>query len=195
MAAYDLALRGNDIDLGYFLMRDSPVTLYHRSELLTEVLAQLRGLGYYGIEVDASQWTQEADIRALGDALAFPNFQGTSLDAFHDHMRDVATHEYGTDPQATGTVLVLRGYDHFAQRCPYPARCVLSSFVHAARMALLFGHRMICLVQSDDPDTEFLGLETTSARWNDAEVSRVSRHPPERRRGTDQTPANVDQRL
>jgi hypothetical protein len=64
----------------------------------------------------------------------------------------------------------------FARRCSYPALCVLSSFVHAARLALLFGHRMICLVQCDDPDTEFVGLEATSARWNDAEVSRASRH-------------------
>jgi hypothetical protein len=64
--------------------------------------------------------TARADIRELGYALAFPDFRGDSLDAFEDHMRDVATHEHGTDRQAMGTVLVLRGYDHFARHCSWP---------------------------------------------------------------------------
>jgi len=176
VAAYDLALDGDDLDVGYFLLRDGPVTLYRRTEVLEAALAQLRESAYHVVDVDASAWTAETDIRNLGDALAFPDFRGNSLDAFQDHMHDVATHEHGTDRHATGTVLVLRAYDSFARHCPWPARCVLSSFVHSAHVALLFGHRMICLVQSNDPNVEFRELSVTGARWNDAEVSFTSRH-------------------
>jgi hypothetical protein len=55
MTAYDLALDGNDLDLGYFLMRDGHVTMYRRTELLDADLAELRELGHHVTDVDASR--------------------------------------------------------------------------------------------------------------------------------------------
>lgn len=170
-------LDGTDLDAAYFLIRDSSVTLYWRTGVLDATVRELRDGGYLIVDVDASGWTVATDVRELGSALGFPGFKGASLDALHDHLRDVATHDHGTDPQATGTVLVVRGYDHFARHCAHPAQAVLDSFAHAAHLALLFGHRMICLVQSDDPDIHFDAIGSRGPRWNAAEASHASRHP------------------
>ena len=43
-------------------------------------------------------------------------------------------------------------------------------------MAALIGHRMICLVQSDDPSIQFDPIGATPVLWNDAEL-----HPKDRR--------------
>jgi Barstar (barnase inhibitor) len=108
---------GTDLDAAYFLIRDSYVTLYWRTGVLDATVRELRDGGYRIVDVDASGWTVATDVRQLGSALGFPDFKGGSLDALHDHLRDVATHDHGTDPEATGTVLVMRGYDHFARHC------------------------------------------------------------------------------
>ncbi|MFF4595722.1 barstar family protein [Amycolatopsis sp. NPDC001319] len=98
-----------------------------------------------------------------------PDYNGNNLNALNDCLSDVAAGDYGADLGATGFVLVLRHYDRFAGVEKDLAHALLDIFASQARNALLVGHRMMCLVQSDDPRLSFPAVGATSALWNDAE--------------------------
>jgi hypothetical protein len=92
-------------------------------------------------------------------------------------MRDVVTFDYGTSPEATGLVLAFTGYDRFATHCPRAAQIVLDIMAVRARSAALIGHRMMCLVQTDDPNIEFDRVGAMPVMWNDAEWLDAKRRP------------------
>jgi hypothetical protein len=113
---------------------------------------------------------QEAELhRDIAAALDFPGYYGRNLDALNDCLRDVVTYDYGTSREATGLVLVFTGYDAFAGRCPRAAQTVLDILADRARSAALIGHRMCCLVQSNDPTIRFDPVGAMPVMWNDAE--------------------------
>jgi RNAse (barnase) inhibitor barstar len=155
VAPFDL-----DAELGrdFHLIKNGPVTLHRQPEILD----WLAGHGYQLVRLDAGAWTTQADFhRDVGAALDFPDYYGNNLDAFNDCLRDVAMYTYGANRDATGTVLVLAHYDAFTRREPRAAAAILDVFANAARWGMLFGHRMLCLVQSDDPDLHFAPVGAT----------------------------------
>ena len=77
--------------------------------------------------------------------------------------------------ESTGLGLLLVGYDKFAAAEPGVAQSVLDIFAGQARHALLFGCRLICLVQTDDPRIDFSPVGATPVAWNDAEWLNSSR--------------------
>jgi Barstar (barnase inhibitor) len=163
-------------DLAYRLMFDSPVTLFWRRAILDENVAWLFGHGYQVLRFDASAWLTKDDmLRGIALALDFPPSVRHNLDGFNDRMRDVVDQEYGWPPEATGLALVFTRYDTIAGREPDAAHAVLDILTDQSRSALLFGRRLMCLVQSDDPDIHFGRLGAVAARWNDAESPRARR--------------------
>ena len=164
-----MAPSGADVDL----LKNGPVTLYHRHEVLEETVATLAGLGYLVHRFDARAWgTRAAFAAAVREELDFPGHFGGNLDAFDDCMRDVAAYAYGADRASAGTAFVFTGYDAFAAVDGRAAQVVLDIMADNARVGLLHGHRMICLVQSDDRDLRFAPVGATPVEWNPAE----SRH-------------------
>ncbi len=73
--------------------------------------------------------------------------------------------------------MVFTGYDKFVAHCPHGAQATLDIFADQARGAALFGHRMCCLVQSDDPNIRFEPVGAMPVLWNDAEWLDSKRHP------------------
>jgi RNAse (barnase) inhibitor barstar len=170
------AALGNEPD--YRLVQDTFVTMFRDGGLLESTTGWLAGRGYQVVAVDAGGWLGEPDLhRDLALALRFPDYYGRNLDALNDCLRDVASWEYGADPTAAGLVLVLRHYDRFAARQPRAAHAVLDIFAARARGGALFGHRMMCLVQSDDPGLRFPPVGATPVMWNDAEWLDSGRGP------------------
>lgn len=157
-------------DRAFRLAANSAVTLFRRPEILDETTGWLREHGYQLITMAATAWRTQADFhRDVKAALDFPDYYGDNLDAFNDCLRDVATYAYGVDPDATGTVLVFTGYDAFTTREPAAAQAILDIVAGAAREAMLLGHRMLCLVQSSNPDITFDPVGATPVDWNQAE--------------------------
>jgi hypothetical protein len=159
--------------------------------LLDSTIHWLVDQDYTVVPVEASGWTTEADLhRDLAAALDFPGYYGHNLDALNDCLRDLASFRCGHNMKtlgrgpgrltyptagsgaaASGFVLVLIGYDHFAERFPRDAQIVLNIFAERARTALLIGHRMMCLIQSDNPAICFdpvgaMDVEWTEPEWN-----------------------------
>src|ERR1700756_5527355 len=108
---------------------------------------------------------------SLKSGLSFPDYYGRNLDALNDCMwEDVVIPDQG------GLVLVLRRYDQFAKAVQIDtadarsfAEIVLHVFARAVRYHLLFGHRLIIVVQSDNPRIRFDNLAPVFADWNPRE--------------------------
>lgn len=164
--------------LDFFLVRDGAVTLFWRERIFDNTLSELRGMGYKVVVLDAGDSPDvEGFLRAIGAALDFPDYYGRNLDALNDCLRDVATFDYGADPDSMGTVVAFRHYDRIARMAPHRALAILDIFTDRSRDGLLFGHRMMVLVQSDDPDLSFEPLGAQTARWNEQEWLDITRHP------------------
>jgi hypothetical protein len=157
-------------DRAYRMMVSSPVTMFRRRTLLASTVEWLSRHEYQIVALDAAGWKTDADLhRDVAAALRFPDYYGNNLDALNDCMRDVVDQEYGWSPDATGLVLVFTGYDAYATRRPRSAHSVLDILADRSRGALLFGRRLLVLVQSDDPDLRFDPVGATPVGWNDAE--------------------------
>lgn len=165
-------------DRAFRLLINAPVTLFWRPQVLAETTGWLSAHGYQVTGIDASHWSAEHDLhRDIAAALSFPDYYGRNLDALNDCMRDVVTHDYGWAPDATGLVLVFTGYDAFAAQCPRAAQIVLDIMADHSRMAALLGRRLICLVQSNDPQIRLEPVGATAVTWNDAEWLIYRRRP------------------
>ena len=92
-------------------------------------------------------------------------------------MRDVVDYECGTSRDAAGLALAFAGYDSFARRRPRTAQAVLDIMADQARLTMLAGHRILCLVQSDNPSITFEPVGTTAVLWNHAEWLDAHRKP------------------
>jgi hypothetical protein len=162
----------------YRLVANTFVTLFWRTETLERTVASLVAIGYDVVRVNATSWQSERDLHHdVAAALHFPDYYGKNLNALDDCLGDVASKEYGTSSQATGLALVITGYDNFAAVEPRAAHTVLDIVARQARKAALLGHRMMCLVQSDDPRISFGPVGATPVMWNDAEWLDSSRRP------------------
>lgn len=176
MAAY--ILESDTSGLDFRLVINSFVTLFWRMELLDQALGWLQGRGYTVVRLDASRWTADADLHCdIAAALDFPDYYGRNLDALNDCMRDVVDYQYGATRDATGLVLAFTGYESFAKERPRTAHTVLDIMADQARAAALIGHRVMCLVQSNDPNIAFEPVGAMSVMWNHAEWFDARRRP------------------
>ena len=152
------------------LVHNAFVTLFWRSALLDRTIEWLRTHSYDVVEFQAGSWASAADMfDDVAGGLGFPDYFGRNLDALNDCMRDVASHSYGWHADATGLVIVLRSFDAFARVDRNIAQGMLDIFADQARCAMLIGNRIICLVQSNDPQLSFEPVGAMPVMWNDAE--------------------------
>lgn len=165
-------------ELDYRLAASGPVSMFFSTEVLRSNVAWLSDHGYRVVHLEASGWRTEQDMHAdLALALNFPDYYGRNLDALNECLSDVAGCDYGFSEADAGLVLVMRGIDRFMQRQPRLALDLMDAVVGAVRGAALFGHRILCLVQSDDPNLEIPPIGAALVSWNDAEWLNSNRHP------------------
>lgn len=155
----------------YRLVHNTFVTMFWRSSILDEKIDWLRSHSYRVVEFHADSWSSAADMHEdVATALRFPDYFGRNLDALNDCMTDVASGDYGWDAGAeTGLVIVLRAFDAFTEVDRRTAQIMLDILANQARCAILIGHRIICLVQSNDPQLAFEPVGAMPVMWNDAE--------------------------
>lgn len=162
----------NDLRRDFAILRDGGVALYWRPEVLKKDLSWLESSGYDIVEFDAAEWNSEEQMHdSLRSRLSFPYYYGKNLDALNDCMcSDLAV------PDGGGVALVFHHYDRFAtinqvhdSDAKGLAQTVLHILARAVRYHMLFGRRLLILVQSDDPRIRFDDLAGISAGWNPQE--------------------------
>jgi Barstar (barnase inhibitor) len=164
-------------DLDWSLVQNGWVSLFHSHDTFRSAIDWLAEADYSLFEFDATDWTTVVPaMGAIGERLGFPEyFRFPNLDGFNDCLSDVGRYDYGSDPSKTGTVLAIWRFDLLAGRDPEPAHWLLDVIASQARSAMLIGHRMLCLIQSDDGDIELQPVGATGVHWNHAEAFRWKR--------------------
>ncbi|MBQ0997512.1 barstar family protein [Streptomyces sp. RK62] len=167
---------------GIEYMINTFVTLFWRKRLLTQATERLEDRGFRVIRLEAGQWDTERDMhRAMAAALDFPDYYGHNLDALNDCLGDVACYGgYHDAPEGAGLVLVFTDYDRFTTICPRAAQVVLDIIADQARQAAVLRRRLICLVQSNDPQIRFEPVGAMPVMWNSDEWSDASRRTSDR---------------
>ena len=144
-----------DVDAAYthpvdFALRDMPVSLFQRDQVLSRTVEALRELGYWIVEVDSGEWDADGMFEAVAGALDFPDYFGNNLDAVNDCLSDVAEGQYGWPRAAAGLAVVVRRYDAFWTRDRDLAQALVDIGVRQSRYGLLFGHRILWLLQTSN---------------------------------------------
>ena len=166
-------------ELDYRLVHNTFVTLFWDGAVLRQATSWLVAHNYDVVQADAGLWnTADEMFTAVAHALQFPSYFGQNLDALNDCLSDVAAGDYGWRGEATGLVLVLDNFDRFADVDRRVAQALLNIVADNARRAMLIGNRLICLIQSNDPDIRFEPVGAMPVMWNDAEWPAAKRHPP-----------------
>ncbi len=156
--------------LDWTLLQNGAITLYLRPQLLEEDVEWLREHLYRVDRFDCSGWFSESKMHeAFSSGLEFPEYYGRTLDALNDCISDIEV------PLEGGRVLVLSRYDYFAAKVPHVAWSVLDLMEINSRRLLLFGRRLIILVQSDDPGISFEPVGGRPVMWNIREWLNKSR--------------------
>lgn len=147
----------------WLLLQNGPVSLYHSRQLLQEDVAVLQSYGYRCPAFECASWDSELAMhRAVAAELAFPDYYGENLDALNECMSCLDI------PEAGGLALVLWGFDKFLHQFPR-AWHVLDIIAHASWGHLLFGRRLLGLVQSDDPSLAVEPVGAKGVTWNPRE--------------------------
>src|SRR5262249_23491670 len=143
--------------LDFRLLQNGAVSLYFRHDVLAPDLTWLRERSYRIAEFDCRGWLDvEGMHRAFAAALSFPDYYGMNLDALNDCMSEVDV------PADGGLVLVFLHFDTFASHHYDVAQRVLDVLADSARRFLLFGRRLLVLVQSNDPQISFKPVGATA---------------------------------
>jgi len=159
----------NDHRLDWTILRDGGVELYWRPDILADDIDWLESNGYKVISFEAAEWRSEDQMHdSFRTALGFPDYYGNNLNALEDCIwNDLLV------PDTGGLVLVLNHYDQFAEAVQIEgsnersfAATVLHVLARAIRYQMLFGKRLMILVQSSDPRIRFEHLAEISADWN-----------------------------
>jgi RNAse (barnase) inhibitor barstar len=151
--------------LDWRILQNGAMCLYFQRHILDEDVAWLGAQRYEVYHFDCGRWTSEPEFHAdVSRQLGFPAWYGRNLDAFNDSLSDLVVPDQG------GAALVLVRFDLFVQRLPNVAWHVLDIVDVNSRWFLLFGRRLVALVQSDDPS---ISINTVGARrvmWNPREL-------------------------
>jgi Barstar (barnase inhibitor) len=163
MAPFTLDVTSGPAPLDFSLLRDGPVTAYHSGEVLEKHLHWLGKHEYKYVRFDCAEWRDISDcLSALKSALNFPTM-GENLNALSDALEDLQI------PFEGGFVLT---FEHYAGQ---PSHGVIDVLARQARWWLLFGRRLLVLIQTDDPRARFQPCGATPVTWNPDEWRLTSR--------------------
>ncbi len=146
------------------LLQNGPIAMYWKPAILVEDLGWFAANHYAIDRLDCSTWAdRELAHTALATAFKFPDYYGRNLDALNDCMSDLEVPEEG------GRVIALEHFDVPAKALGDFAYVLLDIIASIAHGKLLFGRRLIALVQSDDPALGFPPVGAHAVGWNPRE--------------------------
>lgn len=156
--------------LDWYLMNFGPIALFHKAKVLAETIVWLEHHGYTTVDAQCGACGSEEEVLwAIGGRLGFPRWPSPGLDGFADDCHHLEVPEEG------GFAVVLRQFNVVYARFPSFARHILDIFAGSVWINLLYGRRLLCLVQSDDPWVQFGRVGGREPWWNAQEWARSDR--------------------
>lgn len=156
--------------LDYRLLQNGACHLYSAPIVLDEDVEWLERHGYEIARFDCTEWTDESAMhRDFAKSLAFPDSYGHNLDAFNDCLHDAIEYE------SSYLALRLEHFDSFARTHTREAHSLLDIIETVSRRGLLWGARLVALLQSDDAKLSLPPVGASAVMWNPREFVRSSR--------------------
>ena len=157
--------------LDFVTLREGGVTLYHADTVLSEDLEWFRLAGYAVGEFDGAKWrSTDVLFESFAAELRFPSHFGFNLDAFSECLSE------DSQVPKQGLVVVIRRIDsavrYLGQAFVLDAIDVLCLASHEQ---LLYGRRLMFLLQSADPRIELRTVGARPVSWNSREFLYSSR--------------------
>jgi hypothetical protein len=150
--------------LDWRLLQNGFVNLYWRQNYLHEDVRHLRELGYKILQFDCSSWKTIQDCAQDLNSKLNIEWRGNSMDALNDLLADVDI------PAENGLVLAFSKFDFFSKLQPRESWVVLDILASNGRWHLLFGRRLICMLQVDNSTFEFRPVGAQPVLWNPREA-------------------------
>lgn len=152
-------------ELDYQLLENGSVTKYFQVELLKETVQWLKKYEYKIIELDYGDFPslQEFLVTLANNLNSSEHFQGNSIDAFDDILYEMYI------PDNLGLVIIIYQYNLLMQTAPEKGWQILNILDRHSRRNLLYGQRLITLVQTTDPTLDIGPIGSQTVSWNQAE--------------------------
>jgi hypothetical protein len=173
MPVFDESARGTHAE-DFQLLNYGHVHLVRNDWARDRLVADLRARDYMIFTVDLTTAANSDGVRGVViDAVPdWPTTYGrTTWPGFTDGLTD---HLLNADRQQV--VLVLAGLDTAITRPGNEVVVLLDLLASVGRWHLLFGRRLICLVDTDDPDLDLPPLGAEHVRWSRHEFLIVHRN-------------------
>jgi RNAse (barnase) inhibitor barstar len=136
--------------LDWQILLNGAISLYINQSTLEDASAWFREHQYHIYRFDCRTWkTEETFYEDVRETFTLPEYCGGNLDSLNDCLGEIAI------PYDSGAACIFFRFDTFARRYPQLAQGLLEIVEVNSRRFLLFGSRLIALVQSNDPKITF----------------------------------------
>jgi RNAse (barnase) inhibitor barstar len=139
------------------------ISKYYDISILEEDLAQLTIKNYEIYDLDLGQWTFETFHSNIQESLNFPEYYGKNLSAFRDCLGDMF------EISKKGIVIVMRRFNMLYNQNKDLCEGILDGIDDISWEWLILGKKLICLIQSDDPDLFIDKIGGYHPVWNNSE--------------------------
>ncbi len=137
------------------------MALVYERRVLGSVLTDLKAKAYRIAALDCRKWqTPIGAAHELAQALAMPVSLPRTMDMVGTWLGELARSDAPYGDERLRLALVLGVYDDFMSRYRPEALSFLDQLAQASRMAVMFEHRILVVVQSDTPDLQLVAVPT-----------------------------------
>jgi len=163
----------NDTDrLDWKLLQDGAVTLYWRREIFDRDTTWLSDYGYRVHVIDCTD--ADGFRHEITRVLRFKENYGYepwtgNLNALNDAFRDLDFNA------VAGVAFAFARYDNLVEADPDTSQAILDIVESSSRDHLLMGHRLLALVQTDNPRLDFDPIGARTPMWNREEWFNANR--------------------
>jgi hypothetical protein len=134
--------------------------IYDRA-VLGAAMSDLQARDYRVMAFDCRRWSNPLTAgQELGAAFEMPESLPRTIPVVGSYLEELARSDAPFGDHSLRLAVVLGVFDDFVKRQRADALVLLDELGQASRMAQLFQHRILVIVQSDDPELDFVALPT-----------------------------------
>ena len=146
--------------LDWAVLQNGWSSLYCRLDILERDLTWFRNARFKIIEINCSDWDNPSTIhKCLKKELSFPDYYGNNLDAMNDCLSDL-------EISGEGLIVVLKRFDLVDKEI---GQKIVGIFANNSRRHILFGRKLILLIQVSSRNFSLLEVGGTPVFWNGSE--------------------------
>ncbi|MFL5740222.1 MAG: barstar family protein [Flavisolibacter sp.] len=146
--------------LDWRILQNGWTNLYWQKSVLEKDLEWFKNEQFKIVDFDCKQWMNATIIhKALAKQLDFPDYYGENFNALNDCLSDLQVSE-------SGIVIVFRYFQFVDKEI---AHALLDIFAMNSRLHILFGKKLLTLVQVDEPNYQIKPVGCCPVLWNGAE--------------------------